>query len=86
MHTLRIIQNEIEEDDKLVKHEKEVMDEDEIHQEMHSWISDMRNSSTRDTKYFQTVLLYRHMKFVLGKAMLNHTEERKEILLQLDEP
>ena len=52
--------------------------------EMDLWIPKAGTSRIRDTKYFKLVLLYWKIKCVLGKALLDHENECKKVLLLLD--
>ena len=40
---------------------------------------------TRDSKQLQTTILYWNNKQKLGKVLMNHKEEKKKILLHMDE-
>ena len=54
---MRRIQKEITKYEKWVQYEMEVMNEDGIQEEMQPLIPHMRNSHTKDTKFFERVLL-----------------------------
>ena len=49
-----------------------------------SMASELGKYRTRDTKFFKTIWLYWKIKSLLVKVLLEHEEEKKEILLQLD--
>lgn len=57
----------------------------DMDRDMQSWVPEIGSARTQDTKYYKLIDLYRHMKTLMGHALIERNQAHNEILLQLDE-
>jgi hypothetical protein len=84
VHTPPEIQEEID----LVEVEVRVLihfiSNEEVKDNVWSWVLDLGSMRARESQYFITIDLYWHLKFLMGKVLVEKHESHKEIILQLD--